>query len=185
MRIRQIKPDFWSDELMAEQSDAVRLFYIGLWQEADDGGWMRWSVAEIARDLYGYQPRGRRERWVTERGAALAAIGRLHLHECGHAFLPTLTKHQKFGGRPVHTVRDAHARDCARMRANDRPGKEKVEVGKGKGGYGGDEQPDEPTVDALRLAIDQNRAILDDPKASDAVKRAARKFLMSVGELAA
>lgn len=184
MRIRQVKPDFWSDELLATLPDTVRLFYIGLWQEADDAGWLRWNVAEVARDLYGYQPRGRRERWVLERSEALAKIGRLHFHDCGHAFLPTLTKHQKFGGRPVHTVRDAHARDCARLRADDRPGKEKVEVGKGTGGYGGDERPDEPTVDALRIAVDQNRAILADPNAAEHVKRAARKFLMSVGEAA-
>lgn len=181
MRIRQVKPDFWSDELLAALPDSVRLFYIGLWQEADDAGWLRWNVAEVARDLYGYQPRARRERWVRERSEALAKINRLHFHDCGHAFLPTLTKHQKFGGRPVHTVRDAHARDCARLRADDRPGKEKVEVGKGKGGSGGDE---EPTIDALRLAIDQNRTILADPAASEHVKRAARKFLMSVGEAA-
>lgn len=139
MRIRQVKPDFWADELMAEQSDAVRLFYIGLWQESDDAGWMRWSVAEIARDLYGYRPRGLRERWVRERAGILAGIGRLHLHECGHAFLPTLAKHQRVGGRPVFTHKDAHARDCARLRADARPGREKVEVGNGKGGYGGDD----------------------------------------------
>ena len=241
MRIRQVKPDFWSDELLATLPDTVRLFYIGLWQEADDAGWLRWNVAEVARDLYGYQPRGRRERWVLERSEALAKIGRLHFHDCGHAFLPTLTKHQKFGGRPVHTVRDAHARDCARLRADDRPGKEKVEVEVGNGterkGTDSSERrtadertalvvacpvcqvptgepcqgvratrngeawqrwavhrerwemsrhapDDEPTVDALRIAVDQNRAILADPNAAEHVKRAARKFLMSVGEAA-
>ncbi len=143
MRIRQVKPDYWRDELVASLPDSVSRFYIGMWQVADDAGWLNWNVPEIALDLYGYQPRTRRERWVRERGEALAKIGRLHFHECGHAFLPTLTKHQRLGGRPVHTVHDAHARDCARLRADAPHGK----VGKGKGigkvgeGTGGDKSP--------------------------------------------
>jgi len=137
MRIRQVKPDYWRDELVASLPDSVSRFYIGLWQEADDAGWLNWNVAEIGHDLYGYQPRLRREKWVRERGEALAAVGRLHFHECGHAFLPTLTKHQKFGGRPVHTVRDAHARDCARSIENAPLGK----VGKGKVRKGSDSEP--------------------------------------------
>jgi hypothetical protein len=143
MRIRQVKPDYWHDELIASLPDSVSRFYIGLWQEADDAGWLRWNVPEIGRDLYGYQPRGRREQWVRERGEILAKVGRLHFFECGHAFLPNLTKHQRFGGRPVYTVRDAHARDCARLRANAppsgniaRPGKERV--GEGKESKGSD-----------------------------------------------
>ncbi len=184
MRIRQIKPDYWRDELIAALPDSVSRFYIGMWQEADDAGWLHWNVSEIALDLYGYQPRARREKWVRERAQALVSIGRLHLHECGHAFLPTLTKHQKFGGRPVYTHRDAHARDCARMHADAPHGKERVEVGGGDGKERkGSDSISEP-IDALRMAIDQNRAILADPDASEAVKRAARKFLMSVGEAA-
>lgn len=139
-----MKPDYWRDELIASLPDSVSRFYIGLWQEADDAGWLRWNVPEIGHDLYGYQPRQRRERWVKERGEALAAVGRLHFYDCGHAYIPNLTKHQKFGGRPVHTVRDAHARDCAPPRADDRPGK----VGKGRvevrGGTGGSNDPDRP-----------------------------------------
>lgn len=129
MRIRQIKPDYWRDEVIASMPDSVALFYIGIWQEADDAGWLRWNVAEIALDLYGYEPRTRRERWVADRGKALEDAGRLIFHDCGHAFVPKLTKHQKFGGRPVYTQRDAHARECAPMRADALHGKERVEVG--------------------------------------------------------
>lgn len=145
MRIRQVKPDYWRDELMASLPDSVSLFYIGLWQEADDAGWLVWNIPEIGHDLYGYQPRARRERWVRERGQALATVGRLHLHECGHAFLPNLTKHQHLGGKPYRGVQIAHDRDCSRPIADDRPGK----VGKGNGngkvgeGTGGDSQKDE------------------------------------------
>lgn len=137
MRIRQVKPDYWRDELIASLPDSVSRFYIGLWQEADDAGWLRWNIPEIGHDLYGYQPRTRREKWVKERGEALAAVGRLHFYDCGHAYLPNLTKHQHLGGRPYHGIRDAHDRDCSRPIADDRLGK----VGKGKvevrGGMGG------------------------------------------------
>jgi hypothetical protein len=133
VRIRQIKPDYWRDEVIASMPDSVSRFYIGMWQEADDAGWLRWNVAEIALDLYGYEPRIRREKWVTERGKALEEAGRLLFFDCGHAFVPKLTKHQKFGGRPVYTQRDAHARECAPTR-EDAPhgiGRERVEVGNG------------------------------------------------------
>jgi hypothetical protein len=154
VRIRQVKPDYWRDELIASLPDSVSRFYIGLWQEADDAGWLRWNVPEIGHDLYGYQPRARRERWVRERAEALAKVGRLHFHDCGHAFLPNLTKHQKFGGRPVFTVRDAHARDCARLRADAPHGKERVEVGKGMERKGSDS---EPTDDQLGNIIGSER----------------------------
>ena len=133
MRIRQVKPDYWRDEIIAAMPDSVSRFYIGIWQEADDAGWLRWNVAEIALDLYGYEPRSRRERWVAERGKALAEAGRLVFHDCGHAYGPKLTKHQKFGGRPVYTQRDAHARECAPPRADAPHGKGRVEVEVGNG----------------------------------------------------
>lgn len=155
MRIRQVKPDYWRDELVASLPDSVSRFYIGIWQEADDAGWLLWNVPEIALDLYGYQPRTRREKWVQQRGEVLAAVGRLHFYDCGHAFLPTLTKHQKFGGRPVYTVRDAHARACAPLREDDRPGK----VGKGRVEVrkGSDSQPTDLPTDELASVIGPER----------------------------
>jgi hypothetical protein len=149
MRIRQVKPDYWRDELIASLPDSVSRFYIGLWQEADDAGWLRWNVPEIGHDLYGYQSRARRERWVKERGEALAAVGRLHFFDCGHAYIPNLTRHQKFGGKPYEGVRIAHDRNCSRSIADDRLGK----VGKGTERKGsahareGDKSPptDQPT----------------------------------------
>ena len=59
MRIRQVKPSFFKDPLMAELTPPVRLFYVGLWMLADDAGWFRWDVAEVGNELYGYEPRGR------------------------------------------------------------------------------------------------------------------------------
>lgn len=101
VRIRQIKPDYWNDVKLHHTSGIsaeVREFYIGTWQLADDIGWLRWDVSGIAKQLYGWQSVTRRERNVQEWGARLAGIGRLLIYECGHAYIPTLTRHQRIGG---------------------------------------------------------------------------------------
>lgn len=181
MRIRQIKPEFHSDELCASWNADVRLFYIGLWQEADDGGWLEWRIPKIGADLFPYQPRTRRERNIERWAAVLTDAGRLVIHDCGHAFIPNLTEHQRFGGRPVHTVTSVHARDCARLRADVRHGKEGYGEGKERGGMGGNHETTETTVDPIGAAIAMNRQILEDPQADEDAKRAARKYLMSIG----
>lgn len=147
MRIRQIKPDFWGDELVSSWPAEIRLLYIGLWQEADDGGWMEWRIPRIGADLYPYVTRGRRERNLEHWSKVLRDAKRLMVHDCGHAYLPHLVRHQKFGGRPVHTVTSVHARDCARVRADDRPGTVEVGEGKERGGMGGSELPNLERID--------------------------------------
>lgn len=128
MRIRQIKPSFWTDAAMASLTDAERLFYIATWMLADDGGYFEWNVPEIAMQLYGYHPRKTRERWVNERAEKLAGLGRLHLHDCGHAYVTHLLEHQRFGGKRTESVTSAHARDCPRSSANVRHGRERERV---------------------------------------------------------
>lgn len=178
MRIRQIKPTFWEDAVIEDLSDSVKLFYIGTWQLADDGGTFEWNVAEIGRQLYGYQPRNRRERWVRERGEALVQVGRLVIHECGHATIPRLLKHQRIGGTKALGVSSAHLRCAPKDSDNLRPGT----VGKGKGTEGdggGVGEPPELTANQLaQLAM--NQAILDDPTASAEAKRVARKYVLSL-----
>jgi len=101
MRIRQIKPSYWDDTRLHHTpgiTAEVREFYIGTWQLADDTGWLSWDVSAIAKQLYGWQSVGRREHNVREWGARLGAIGRLTIYECGHAFIPTLSRHQRIGG---------------------------------------------------------------------------------------
>lgn len=178
MRIRQIKPSFWEDAVIESLPDSVKLFYIGTWQLADDGGTFEWNVAEIGRQLYGYQPRNRRERWVGERGEALAGVGRLVIHDCGHAVVPKLLKHQRIGGTKALAFSSAHLR-CAPQDSDDlRLGT----VGKGKGterNGGGMGEPTELTADQL-AQIALNQSILDDPEASSEAKRVARKYILSL-----
>jgi len=146
VRIRQIKPAWWLDkDLRLRLTADAREFYIGLWQLADDGGYLEWDVVRIAAELYPYGTGGSGlfdADVITQREAAVAAWAKqlleldagdphLVIYDCGHARVPKMPGHQKLGGRPVYTVREAHARQCAPMRANAPAGK----VGKGRERY--------------------------------------------------
>ena len=52
MRIRSIKPEFWSSPDIATLSDADRLLFIGLWSYVDDRGRGRDDVALIVAALF-------------------------------------------------------------------------------------------------------------------------------------
>ena len=124
----------------------TRLFYILLWMEADDSGWLRWDTAEINADLYPNQPMQERiETWAGE----LQGARRLHRYRCGHAFIPHLPEHQRLAGpeHQVHTILREHAQKCRTRKPprkpatprNSPPGKVKVKEGirEGKGSKGG------------------------------------------------
>ena len=108
MRIRQVRPEFWSDETLAELPDSARLFYIGLWNISDDAGWLEWSPQRIGALLYPYRPTRRRNREIEAWGKLLVADSRLRIYECGCAEIPTLPRHQRVAGKPAFTVRDRH-----------------------------------------------------------------------------
>lgn len=110
MRIRQIRPEFFGDGKVSRLTVAARLTYIGLWCMADDAGWLDWSVPDLGAQLYPYESIRVRERRVEAAGAALVEAGRLVLHSCGCARIPTLEHHQKIGGNKSYTARDRHAR---------------------------------------------------------------------------
>lgn len=115
MRIRQVKPSFFKDPIMAELSPATRLFYVGLWMIADDAGWLRWDAAEIGLELFGYEARGRRERNVTAYLAELVAAKRVIHHDCGHVSIPKFLDHQRLAGltKQVRTVAKEHEKECS------------------------------------------------------------------------
>lgn len=124
MRIRQVKPDFFRDGRMADLPDSTRLVYIGLWMEADDTGWLRYDITEIAADLYPYHDRTLRETMLTSAIKALADADRLRVLGCGHAFIPTLVRHQRFASetKRVVTFQKEHETVCvADARGNPRP----------------------------------------------------------------
>ncbi len=108
MRIRQVRPEFWTDETLAALPDPVRLFYIGLWNVADDAGWMEWRVPRIGAVLYPYRNAASRERSIASWSKALEAAGRLIIHDCGCAEIPTLSRHQRVTGRQSFTALEGH-----------------------------------------------------------------------------
>ncbi len=111
MRIRQIKPAFWTDVRLAELPPAVRLTFIGLWMIADDAGWFRYDPAQVANELYGYESRRRRERTIAADVEALEVAGRVNIYPCGHAQVPHLTEHQRLAGEThrVLTIQREHS----------------------------------------------------------------------------
>lgn len=114
MRVRVVKPAFWSDSVIAGLPEPARLFYIGLWGLADDAGWLDGDVSEIAHALYGYDERAQREGRAIEYLGALIESGRVRMHDCGHLDIPTLPEHQWLGG-PSHQVKttwNRHLRVC-------------------------------------------------------------------------
>lgn len=77
-RIRTIKPDFWTDSLMVQLPHLTRLFYIALWNAADDHGFVRDEPERLAMEL---MPR-EDPLDVDAAIQALAAAGRLEWYVC-------------------------------------------------------------------------------------------------------
>jgi len=123
VRIRQIKPEFWKDAKLASLTEGARLFFVGTWSLADDAGWLRWQVEEIGAELYPFESRRMRERRVVKHGEALAAIGRLHLHDCSHAQIPKMPAHQHLAGttRRVTTIATEHDKCAHPATSRDSP----------------------------------------------------------------
>jgi len=53
-RKRMIDPEFWSDEQVGKWSYATRLFYIGLWNFADDKGKFKAPVKVLKAQIFPY-----------------------------------------------------------------------------------------------------------------------------------
>jgi hypothetical protein len=135
VRIRQIVPHYWADQLLFKELTACeREFYIGLWMAADDAGWLTVDVAELAAELYRYEDVAAREAKFVRQMDHLKQLGRVQVYECGHGLVPNLTRYQRLSGptKRVYIVRNAHAgctppagnRGDPRVPAGPRPGTE-------------------------------------------------------------
>ena len=110
MRIRQIRPEFFTDPITGHLTPATQVAYIGLWCVADDAGWLDWDVPQIGALLYPYKSVHGREALIVRAGAELVGVGRLLVMDCGCARIPTLAAHQKIGGNKSFTGRERHER---------------------------------------------------------------------------
>lgn len=122
MRIRQIKPSFWSDSHISDLAEPTRLFYIGLWMIADDAGWLPWNAREVGHDLYGYEGTKKRETKVERMLEELVKAGRVNRYPCGHVEVPTLGRHQHLAGttKQVRTAFNEHTH-CLVARPREDP----------------------------------------------------------------
>ncbi len=116
-RIRQIKPDFFSDPDVARLPIRARLTYIGLWTIADDAGWLpKLDAVELGHLLYGYESAVVRERWIIADLLALQEDGHLVVEPCGHGCIPTLPRHQRVSkDRRVEMHWKFHETQCRRL----------------------------------------------------------------------
>lgn len=112
MRIRQVKPAFWTDKVTARLSRSARLTYIGLWMLCDDAGWIEaFDAEQAAAELFPWEPVGRRTREVAHDIDVLSEAGRVVISEdCGCLHVPHLAEHQRIAGHQTFAARDAHRR---------------------------------------------------------------------------
>jgi len=115
MRTRLIRPEFFTDELMAEASIETRLVYIGLWTLTDDAGYFESRPRQVAAVLFGFEDPAPREARVEAALAWLVDHARVRHLPCGsHAVIPTIPHHRTSGGVPLFTIRKRHETRCAR-----------------------------------------------------------------------
>jgi hypothetical protein len=114
LRIRQVLPQFFADEDMAELNSSAQLLYIGLWCVADDAGYFPWKPGEIA---YALNFRGGRKAVTkgVEDIRALSGRCRVELLGCGrHAMVPNLAEYQRYAKSTHNVVRHKreHQAEC-------------------------------------------------------------------------
>ena len=108
MRIRQIRPEFFTDPVTAHLPAPIQVTYVGLWCVADDAGWLVWDVQQIGALLYPYKSVRVREELIVRAAEMLVSLGRLRIEDCGCAVVPTLPNHQKNGGTKAVPVLERH-----------------------------------------------------------------------------
>jgi len=135
MRVRMIRPAYWTDaDLHTRLSADVREFYIGLWMEADDAGYIDWDPVRLGADLYPYRGLAWRTRTIPKWVEALGS--HVVLLPCGkHLVVPNLEKHQTVP-RPSYPNKRAHDKCLARDITWGQVGPSAGREGKGREGKG-------------------------------------------------
>lgn len=96
-RIRQLKPEFWTDDKIASLSRDARLLFLGLWTEADDDGRLVDSTKLLAGSLFPFDDDVTPKKlggWLDE----IIAIGLAVRYTRGAAsylYVANFKKHQK------------------------------------------------------------------------------------------
>lgn len=83
MRIRAIKPEFWTDARVGEWDAQQALFFVGLWQVADDSGRLRLDPRLIRAELDPFDAKFGGVAGVEELLEELVRLGRVLPYEAG------------------------------------------------------------------------------------------------------
>lgn len=131
-RIRTIKPEFFTSEDIVSLTPLARLFYVGLWCEADREGRLDWKVGTLKMR---YLPGDSCD--INDLANELSEAGLVVIYEVdGKTFaeIPAFTKHQVINNRESESTRPARVDDASsRVKAEGKEGREGKE-GKGKEG---------------------------------------------------
>jgi hypothetical protein len=108
VRIRSIKPEFWTDKKVSTWDHFTRLFFIGLWSSADDHGRGSAETARLASELFPYDLNQNPSDTLARVAAGLATLSdasRITLYEVdGEVFyeVSNWSKHQRVdnAGKP-------------------------------------------------------------------------------------
>jgi hypothetical protein len=96
-RIRTIKPDFWNDEKLGQEPEAIMLTFIGLWNFADDYGVVKANQLWLKNQIYPYKDKLRIDvfsAWL-QRLSELEAIILFTYRGENFYCIRTFRKHQK------------------------------------------------------------------------------------------
>lgn len=105
MRIRTIKPQFWTDIKIQKRSLSARLTFIGLWNFADDAGYFQAEPRLIKAALYPVDDSFTVDN-VSEALSELSVNAHIKLYESHgekYGYIPNFTKHQRIN-RPTPSV---------------------------------------------------------------------------------
>lgn len=116
MRIRQVRPEFFTDSLTANFSAQTQIAYIGLWCAADDAGWLVWDVLQLGALIFPYKSVQVRTRILDVARADLEGSERLVVLDDSCAYLPTFPNHQRIGGNKTTAARDNHQKHLSKRR---------------------------------------------------------------------
>lgn len=132
-RIRYLKPDFFKDEDIAELPHQLRLFYAGLWCQADRAGRLEDRPQRLKVEIFPY------ERFDVEKALSILAQPKKNSQKpflvryevSGERFIQILqwSKHQK----PHHTERDSEIPGYNNAQLTVKPTLETVRNGDGEG----------------------------------------------------
>lgn len=162
-RIRTIKPEFFTSEDIVSLTPLARLFYVGLWCEADREGRMAWKPRTLKMR---YLPGDDCD--IDALAQELVASGLIDLYEVegkAYAQIPSFTNHQVINNREVDSILPQKpARRVTRESGVKAEGRKEGREGKGKEGKEGKEHNAGADAGEAELAEGQQAELPGLPK---------------------